>query len=204
LTETATAEAYFDPAALRGFAENIDPTQVVETDDFQDSAVIPVATYTSPSREIKRVDRKDDGNVTIELHFTTGLHADSGRVYGDGRFPQRTWISSKLFALPDRPGKTSSLAQYLKACGFETKGKTLPEMLDAVAESLTNPVNVFVGRTDKAVQQADGSYKSDNLKTKDFVNGTNEDGSPSYGVTATKNGKTYTAKAKIQGFRAIE
>jgi hypothetical protein len=201
---TDTATAYFDPSELISFAETIDPSQVVETSDFSDFAITPVGSYVSNSRELaSQAQTKPDGTVTIRLRFTGGLQStnNGGKTYLNGKYPLAHTISSKLYALPDRPGLTSGLAQYLKAVGFETKGKSVGEMVALVAESLSLPIGVRIGRTDKGKKnEAANTWTNANLKTKDFETGRDGEGKPVYGVQVTRDGVTYDAKERIDGF----
>jgi hypothetical protein len=199
----SSSPAVFDPSTLGQIAESIDPSQVVETSDYSDSILIPVGRYISTSRSLQNVEKRDDGTASVTLSLTGGITSDSGVTFGGGQYPLRAWVNSKLFSFQGQPGSTSSLAQYLKACGFETAGKTVAEMLLMVPETLTMPVYVKIGRTDKAVKQDDGSYKSAGLKTKDFVIGNDEQGNRLFGATATKDGVTYAGKPRVEGFSRI-
>lgn len=201
--QTASAVP-FDPSELQSIAETFSATDVVETGDFDDSNLIPVGRYISNSRTmLKPVN--DNGVAKITFLLTGGIHSESGSTFGGGQYPIKAWVNSKLFSYEGQTGSTSSLAQYLKACGVDVKGKTVPEMVALLGETLNTPVNVRVGRTDKSEKLDDGSYApSANLKTRDFIVSTNEDGTPVYGSTATKNGKTYQGKARVEGFSRIK
>lgn len=200
--QTASNEI-FDPAELEQVAETFSAADVVETTDFDDSNLIPVARYVSNSRTmLKPVN--DNGVAKITLILTGGLHSESGSTFGGGQYPMKAWVNSKPFSFEGQPGSTSSLASYLKACGIEVKGKTVPDMVKLLPETLNTPVYVRVGRTDKSVKKDDGTYeKSANLKTRDFITGQQEDGTPIYGSTAVKNGITYQGKARVDGFSRI-
>lgn len=195
-----------DPAELDAAAEAVDPNAVGETDDYSDFAITPVGKYVSAAREIGKITNKPDGNTTIELRFTGGITStnNGARTYESGRFPLRNWLSSKLFSRQDRPGKTSSLAQYLRAVGVDTAGRPVKEMVGLVRETLQTPVGVRMGREDKGVKQGDGSYTNLNLRTRDFENGVDAEGQKTYAASLIRDGVTILAKAKIEGFFEIK
>lgn len=197
----------FDPADLAVIAENIDPADVVETEDYSEAQILPVGNYLNPSREIAGVTTKknDEGKeiVTVRLNLTGGVHSDSGAAFGTGKFPFPIWISSRLYSRENRPGATSSLAEYLKACGLDTAGMKVRDMLEILPETLNTPTEVFIGLTDKGVKVGD-TWTQANLKTKDFATGEkDEQGKPKYAFTTIKNGVSYTAKNKVQNFRQV-
>lgn len=200
----------FDIADLIAIAENVDPNDVVETEDYSDDLVLPVGYYLNPSREIASVtskpDKKNPGKetVTVRLNLTGGLFHEDGRSYG-GKFAFPYWINSSLFARDGRPGMTSGIAEYLKAVGVETKGMALGDMLSILPETLNTPCEFFAGLTDKGVKdETTGQWSQANLKLKDFKTGAVDDnGKPVYSRTVEKNGVLYHAKTKIQGVRAV-
>lgn len=194
----------FDPSTLASLAEQFDPSQVVETSDFTDDVLIPVGRYITISRELVDV-KNDKGTAKITLALSGGFTSESGSTFGGGKFPLRSWINSNLFQYAGQQGQTSSLAQYLKAAGIETAGKTIPEMVSLLPETLTTPMYVRIGRQDKAVKQDDGTYKYANLKTRDFEIGKDPvTGEKVYGATAVKDGVTHQGKAKVEGFSRIK
>lgn len=194
---------YFDPTLLENFAESFDPTEVGETDDFFNSFITPVGNYTNPYREISGM-KKDEqtGVVSLTLKLTGALHAEGGNVYGEGEYPFLSFISTKRFKLGDKPGETSGVARYLDACGIDTKGMPVAEMLRLVPETLNIPVSVFVTWADKGKKnEATGKWENKGLKLKDFNQGTKKE--PKYVPTVTIDGVTYEAQAKISGFSRI-
>jgi hypothetical protein len=184
----------------------------IESDDFVEFEAMPVGNYTSYSREISGK-KRPDGHYTYTVSFTGGVVDQGGMTYMTGRFPLRTWISTTPIKDWDRTGKeregfTSSVAKYLKACGFKVKGLSLKEINEHLMESQAIPVNVFVSRTDKAKKQPDGTYKSRNLKAKDFKTGetTNEDGKtiPVYANSVTIDGEVFIATPKVASFSKLK
>lgn len=211
----AEAAVEFDPSTLAAFAEELDPNDVAETEDFSPTVLIPVGNYMNPSRTLGKVSKKFNPKhqkeiTTVELVFSGGLHAEDGTVYGVGGFPERYWINS--FTTPGRPGtsgETSSLATYMKECGFETAGKSVRDLILALPETLNTPLNAFVKWTDKGkktgeVKDGKPVYTNANLKLRDFKTGMNVDGSPIYSRTIVKDGITYEAVHKINSVKAIK
>lgn len=176
---------------------------VVESNDYIENMPPLPGVYISPSRSITNIKRKD-GITTFELSFTTGLHdPNTGKVHGEGKYPFRNWPSTKPFVPKNGTGYTSGVAQYLSRVGFDTKGMTLEQMLDAVEESLNLPVGCKVDWEDQGEKQDDGTYSSLGLKSKDFITGTTPDGAPVYSPTLNIDGKVVKAKARISGFRKV-
>lgn len=191
-------EGYVDLSALNGAGEPL--VEPLETEDYSTFALTPVGNYVTHSRVITAKE-KDDGTTTFAIELVGGVqHPETGKMYNVGKFPLRTWVSDKLYQQNDRPGKTSGVAEYLRACGFNPKQFTTKgELISAVMESQTIPVGVFIGRTNKAEKQADGSYAGGGeLKTKSFLN---EDGT--YATTVVVNGKTYIGKEKVGSFSRL-
>lgn len=200
-----TETTYFDPSELRAIAETIDPTEVVETSDYFDDFIIPIGTYLTQSREIRKVTKKADGSVTVEIALTSGVETmgNGGVTYGVGKFPLRSWLSSKLFEQEGRPGKTSGLAQYLKAAHIDTKGKSVGEMLELLPETLQTAMKVRIEWQDKGVKQTDGTYSNANLKSKDFLVGKTAEGEATYHPIVVKNGVEYKAQHRVGSFSEI-
>lgn len=201
-----TANAYLSLAeAKENFtAENI--PFVVETEDYSDQTLTPVGEYLSQSRSITKVTPKPDGSVVFELSLTGGVQTldGSGVTYGGGKYPFRTWLSTKLFAQNGRPGQTSGAAQYLREAGIDPKNlKTKTDFIEGMEASLMVPMKVFVARTDRGEKQPDGSYTRRNLKTKDFLVGSSPEGTPIYAATIDLNGITVKGTEKIGSFRSF-
>ena len=193
---------YTDLASLRAAGEDLPSGDVVETTDFTGRALAPVGSYISQARSISNIKRRDDGHFVFQIDFTGGLiNPESGRTFFTGQYPLRTWITTIPMAQEGVVGKTSRVAEYLKACEFKIKGRSFAEILDLMEESLAAPVGVYVGLTDKGVKQDDGTYKSANLKTRDFNIGTKE--APVYVPQIEKDGVLYTAQEKVQNFKRV-
>jgi hypothetical protein len=194
---------YQDLTDLQHVAEPLpEPT---ESDDYTEDEVLAPGMYLSESREIKGgPSKRKDGNYTFEITFTTGLENGDGRKKG---YFERTYASTKPFSRPNRPGKTSQVAEYLREFGFKPKGLKIEEIIDFMAQSQTMPVQVRVGRTNatKRISAGDPAngipavYEDEVLRTRDFNVGTKEE--PNYVLTVTKDGVTYTAKHKFEGWR---
>jgi hypothetical protein len=102
-----------------------------------------------------------------------------------------------------RPGTTTSLAEYMKSAGFEVAGVPVRDLLLMLQETLDRPVGVRVGLTDKGEKQADGTWSQANLKTKEFNANPGDKKNPKWVFTITKDGKTYKAKNRVEGFARI-
>jgi hypothetical protein len=196
-------DGYLDPSTLNHYAEAVDPSLVAETEDFFEGMFITPAGYLSTERAVKRVTPKDDGNVTVEIHFTSGLEdlSGSGRIYGKGsKYPLNDYLSSKLYG---QHGQTCKLATYLKACGFEVSGKTVRELLPLVPESLNVPIIVRAGLQDKGIKigtgpDGKGIYKSFDLRTRDFKNAEGK-----FTPTVTKEGQVVSSKFTVDGYAKV-
>lgn len=199
-----TQETYLSLDAARDnfLAEPVDA--VTETPDYLDIAVTPPGEYLSQRRRVTKVTKKPDNSVTFELTLEGGIRTlDTGLVFGNGKYPFRTWVSTKLFTQQGKPGQTSGVAQYLKEAGYDPKTlRTQADILDAMEQSQEVPLKVYVGWTDRGEKQPDSTYTNLNLKTKDFINGQAEDGKPTYTPQVERNGKKVTATEKIGGFRS--
>lgn len=205
-----STDSYLDLAKGREqfLAEPID--FVVETTDYYDVSVTPPGEYLSVSRTIEKIANKVDPvtnvtSTTFTVLLTGGIRSlgTDGSVYNNGKFPLRGWLSTKLFEQTGKPGKTSQAAQYLKEAGFDPKGLDRELFLEAMEASLTTPMKVYIAWKDRGVKQPDGSYKDLKLKTKDFITGQREDGSPIYSPVITVNGVEVKATEKIASFRAF-
>lgn len=172
----------------------------IESPDFTTRKTMPVGSYISQSRTIL-AKTYDDGHIGFQIELTGGLtFKENGSKWGE-RFPLKAYPSTRPFKQDGVAGSTSSIAGYLRACGVNPKGLTVEQIKDAVKESQTVPVEVFIGRTDKGVKQGDGSFTSANLKTKDFNIGTKEN--PVYAESVVKDNVTYEAKPKVGSFSPL-
>lgn len=188
---------YIDLSELENRPEDL--PENLETAEYQAFDLMPPGIYHSTTRSIK-ARPKPNGTVTFEVTFDTGLQDANGRVWanGSGR-KERTWISTTKFVRDNRPGASSTAAEYLRACGIDPKGVT--SIAEAMRISTSLPVNVFVGWTDRSERDAAGEWKNVGLRTKDFNQGTKE--APKYVPTLSVDGKTYRAQPKVSGFRTV-
>lgn len=205
----SSAPAVFDPSNLQQIAEEFSANDVVETSDFDDANLIPVGRYISTFRTLVDVKKDLDKNqkevAKITIALTSGVVAESGATFGGGKYPLKTWMNSTLFSYEGQTGSTSSLSQYLKACGIDTKGKTVPEMVALLGETLTVPVYVRIERTDKAIKnEVTGKYDNLNLKTRDFLTGQDAEGNNIYASSIVKDGVLVAGKAKVGNFSRIK
>jgi len=174
----------------------------VETADFSAFILLQPGEYMSPSRVIKGKSNPD-GSITFEITFDSGFLRDGVFVGGKG---DRTWVSTRLFQSKDaqgnpRPGKTSTVAEYLKKAGFEVKGLSGSELIDLMIQSQDIPVGVYVKWTERTERQADGTYPKETLKTRDFNVGTKDE--PVYVPEVEVAGKKFQARHRVSGFTNI-
>jgi hypothetical protein len=186
-------ETYSDLTELANIAENVG---TVESDDYTGFELLPVGTFVSTSRQIKGK-QKDNGDISFEINLT-GLEKD-GTMFARGGL--RTWVTTKRYTRPNVTGETSGAAEYLRAVGFDVKGKDTAAIIALMAESQNLPVGVFVGRTNRTSRLEDGTYEKETLKTKDFNIGTKD--TPEYASEVVVNGQKFQAKHKVQGFKRI-
>lgn len=204
-------DTHFDPSILAQFAETFDPNAVAETEDYSPAKGVFRPTgpgeFTNPSRTIlaseknpSGVLKNDDGTVSIQFSLEGGLDNGNGSI-SDTKFPLRAYVSSRPFSQEGDTGMTSSLAEYMKSVGIPVAGRGVAELLALLPETLNLPARVYITWTDKAVKQSDGSWKSANLKLRDFQTGGDRK-NPVYSPSVTKDGVTYTAKSKVSRFIA--
>jgi hypothetical protein len=198
---------YLDLESLKGIAEPLPDDEPIETEDWYDRDIMPVGHYLSQTRTITgKPNRNRPGHITFEINYEGGLvFVGDDRTPGDNktyaeRYPMRHWFSTVPYNSDNQPGTTSGAAQYLKACGFEVKGMDMDAVIEAVEESQTVPVLVFISREDKSVKQPDGTYKSLKLKLKDFNVGTKEE--PRYVPQIVRDGVVIEARPKPSSWKA--
>lgn len=171
--------------------------EVLESGDYIDYDLIPVGLYLSNQRRIT-ARQKADGTTTFQVEFIGGVvNTDTGATFGNGSFPLKTYVSTKKYSLPNRPGQTSSAAQYLRELGIDPK--TVDSVVGAMGETETAPVRIFIGWTNKTEKLADGTYEKETMKTRDFNVGTKEE--PNYQPMVQIGEKVFQAKHRVQGFR---
>lgn len=186
-----TNTEYVDIAELPANGEAFDAS-LLETSDYSDYEVTAPGRYVSNSRTVS-AKQKPDGNITFEITFN-GIVDEKGRKF---LRPDRTWISTKKFTRYNRPGQTSGVAQYLRACGFDPK--QVADLKESMTLSTTMPVGVLVGWEDKSVKDASGQWKNAGLKTRDFLNAEGK-----YVPQVEINGSVYTARPRVQTFFKIK
>lgn len=197
-------DTYFDPSAQLSEAE---PVNSIETEDFTRFSTLAVGNYVSPSRSVT-VETRPDGSLSAALNFDGGFIDEGGRLHPAGKYPLKKWISSTLYTVSNRdgqalPGKTSSIAEYLRSVNLFTKGMDLADAELAIHESAVLPVAVFIGRTDRAIKnEATGKYESLKLKTRDF-NVAPAGQPPVYAESIEVDGKVYRASAKVTSFKKV-
>ncbi len=177
-----------------------DVPAAVESADYSPFDLIPIGYYLSRQREI--TPRKSQkGNLYYEVRFNGGLEdLERGIVYGRGRFPERLFLFSTLRTREGKPGQTSDVAEYLRACGLDPKGIT--SVADALKESQSQPVMVFVSWTNETEKLPDGTWTKEVCRGKDFNKGTKTQ--PEYVTAIEKDGVMYHAKHKPVGFRRVQ
>lgn len=200
----ASPATYNDLAAAREqyVAENVDV--IIETNDYFDVTVTPPKEYLTPQRSLAKINNKPDGTTTFELQLTGGVKdLETGQAFGTGKYPFRTWLSTKLFEQNGKPGKTSQVSQYLKEAGFDPKTlKNRQDILDAMEASLNIPLKVFIAWRDKGVKQADNTWTDRKLKTRDFEV-IDENGTKKYSPVITVDGEQVFATEKVGSFRSF-
>lgn len=198
----ASASEYLDLNELANFSEPL--PEDIESADYVAFKTMPVGNYLSASRKITGK-RTKEGHITFTVVHEGGLvFADSGKTYAR-QYPLKKFISTKPYQLPETSGKTSGVAEYLRACDFDPKGMSLDTILAAMMESQTIAVGCFVGRTDRRVKnETTGEWAGGKLKTKDFRSGVDTDGKPVYGEFAEKDGKTYRATPTILSYSKLK
>jgi len=218
LTQTDTIVDPF--AALAAAAENLDPADVAQSEDFSNQVLIPVGDYMNPSRQLPKENAvKTEFNAkagkqitTITLELSGGLHGVDGTIYGGGKYPERLWINT--WARPGKPGTpgvTSSLAEYMTACGVKTAGVPTSELLALLPETLNTPISTFVSRVDKGVKTEEKGpngkfiYKNFGLKLKDFETGQRDENGKMIYASSVRlaDGTVVQAQHKIASVRAV-
>jgi hypothetical protein len=187
---------YSDLTDLLHSAEQI--PEGVETADFSDFLLLEPGVYENPSRTIK-AKQKDDGSIVFEITFSGGLFKNGQKV---GGLRERTWVSSKLFEKEGQPGKTSTVAEYLKKAGFQVKGLAGTEFIELMIQSQNTPVGVGVKWTNFTERDpATGEYAKEFAKTRDFNVGTKDE--PIYQPEVEMNGQKVRARHRVSYFASL-
>jgi hypothetical protein len=168
--------------------------QELESSDYVDYNLIPVGWYLSQQRKITPKKSARTGKLWYEVTFNGGLQdAASGRVHGMGSYPEKGGLFGNRYERDNRPGQTTDIADYLRACGIDPK--TVTSTASALEQSQTLPVKAFVAWTNKTEKLPDGTWEKETLKTKDFNKGTAQ--APEMVSTVTKDGRTFEARHKV-------
>lgn len=196
---------YFDPSELIQAAESLDPTEVGQTTDFNDSGVITPGIYANPFREIRKQETKHDeqGRPYVQITFSLsgGIDLGEGRTAA-AKYPLLAWVNTKPKQYEGQPGTTTSLAEYMAKAGHQVAGVPTRELLLMLPETLNQPVGVRVGLKAKGEKGADGKWYSDQtIKTKDFNTGDKKN--PKWVYTIEKNGQTIKAANTVEGFARV-
>jgi hypothetical protein len=186
---------YSDLTTLLHSAEEVGE---VETNDFSEFLLLDPGIYENPSREIKAKQENGKFTGTFEITFTGGLFKDGMPIGGKN---ERTWVSTRLYERQGHPGKTSSVAEYLKKCGFAAKGLGGQELVELMIQSQNVPVGVGVKWTNRTEKLADGSYEKESLKTKDFNVGSKDE--PIYVPEVEINGRKFQARHRVGYFASL-
>ncbi|MGH7274963.1 MAG: hypothetical protein ACREIQ_10970 [Nitrospiria bacterium] len=189
-----TQASYSDITDLLHSAEVI--PEGVESADYSDFLLLQPGVYENPSRTIRaKKDAAGQFTGTFEVTFSGGLFKEGQKIGGNR---ERTWVSSKLFSKEGRPGQTSGVAEYLKACGFAVKGLAGIELIELMIQSQNTPVGVGMVWTNRSERLADGTYGKDFAKTRDFNVGTKDE--PQYQPEVEINGQKVQARHKPSYF----
>ena len=184
---------------VRNLPEDVPDT--IESEDYSPYDLVPIGYYLSRQREIVARHGKKSGKLYYEIRFTSGLEdPQTGMLYGKGKYPERMFMFPNLRTREGKPGQTSDVAEYLRSCQIDPKGIT--SVVDALEESQSKEVMVFVSWTNKTEQLPDGEWEKEVLRGKDFNVGTIDE--PDYKTSVTKDGVTYTARHKPVGFRKVQ
>ena len=184
---------------IRNMPEDVPET--IESEDYSPYDLIPIGYYVSRQREIVARKGKDSGKLYYEVRFLSGLEDPiSSMLYGKGKYPERMFMFPNLRTREGKPGQTSDVAEYLRACGIDPKG--ISSVADALQESCDKEVMVFMSWTNKTEKNPDGTWEKEVLRGKDFNVGTA--GDPEYKTSVSVDGVSYTAKHKPVGFRKVK
>lgn len=190
-----------------GAESNAEPVNSIETEDFSRFTTMTPGNYINPARSAEATANKVPGHYTVVLTFDGGFVDGDGRSHAAGKYPLKKWISTVPFKVKTRdgselPGMTSSVAEYLRACGVSPKGLTPDTALEAIQSTLSTPLGVYIGRTDKGVKNPDtGKYESLGLKTQDFNTGTKD--APVWAEQVERDGRVFRAAPRITSFTKV-
>lgn len=138
--------------------------------------------------------------------YPLGKYINTGlRVVMDySKFPPEPFLTNERDPKTGefKPVRASEVNKYLRFVGLDPKGLRLnntPEgfqgtLLDAVMESLTQPVGVRIAWQEETEKNSDGSWPEPVLRTADFKTGTSADGRPIYAAEVRGFIETRTSK----------
>lgn len=206
-------EAYVTPTELLGNGEDVEGIEAESSDYVPYELLAPTdkehgVQYFSKKRDIKVTRKVSKDNVpflSVEISFNE-LENAAGETVTLSR-PVRTWVNSLQFKQRNRPGTTSSLADYLTQCGFAPKELSGEQLLEALTESGTIPTEAIIGWTNQTHKTGEKTaagkdvYTEEECKTADFNAGTKEN--PNYVANITKDGQDFKAKHRLVAFRRI-
>lgn len=180
---------YQDLNALASTGEDL-AVEEIESNDYSPFEVPAPGNYLSQTREI-RARQKEDGSTTFEVTFVGGLtDPNTGKTIFASR-PEKTYLSTKKYVRTGRPGQTSSVAEYLRACGMDPKN--VGNLLEALVSSQSIPLLVYVAWEDKGKKVGE-TWVNKGLKTRDFNQGSKEE--PKYVPQVEVDGEVFTARAR--------
>lgn len=195
------------PIDVAGSDEQFDDI-AAQSEDFTSYELIPPGTYATPSRKVitsKRVTKKGQPFIMAELQVDELVPEDGDPIQLNR--PIRHWINTLMFGRKNQQGKTSEVASYLAALGFDPAQLRGDELIQALNESAAYPVKVVVGwtnmteKTGVKLPNGKDEYTEEFAKTADFNRGTPDE--PVFIPTLEKDGKSYRAKHRIVGFRKV-
>jgi hypothetical protein len=179
-----------------------------ESADFTGYELLNPGLYSSASREVKTgraVDKNQKPYIFAHIACTE-LIGEDGTPVTLAR-PLKTWIATFPKTRKNSPGSTSDVAAYLKAAGFEPSQLKGEDLLAALQESATYPVNVMIGWTNRTkktgatLASGKDEYTEEFARTKDFNAGTEAE--PHLVPTFEKDGEIVAAKHRIVYFKRV-
>lgn len=193
---------YVTPTELLGSGEQVDGIEVESADYAPYELLDPGDQYISKTREVfvaNKVSKRGDPFLSIEIRVSELEDANGETITLDR--PLRTWINTLQFSRRNRPGTSSSAAEYLQEAGYDPKSLNAEMLLEALQESTATPLRVVIGWTNRTKKLDDGSYSEEFAKTADFNQGTKDE--PQYVPSFEKDGETVLARHRIVRFRRV-
>lgn len=194
---------YVTPTELLGTGEPVEGIEVESSDYAPYELLDPGDGYISKQREVfvaNKVSKRNQPFLSIEVRVSE-LENEAGETIQLER-PLRTWINTLQFSRRNRPGTSSSAAEYLKEAGYDPKTLNAEQILEALQESTQTPLRVVIGWTNRTKKIAENEYTDEFARTRDF-NVAPEGEPPQYVPSFEKDGETVLAKHRIVRFRSI-